>query len=163
LIVEGSEKGEKFLLKHSYRNHHHAELRTYYLYKEWMEKEFEKNTFLPFTKCNYEDPVGRSEKPYVYLDGFEYHDSTYAMNIFYSSSGYELKILFSRDSNKKTSDLFCEIDRRRDVLGMEFKKKSEGYDSDLLLFSGYKTMEDVKDRIKEICRFLKTLNEDEKT
>jgi hypothetical protein len=153
LIRKRSEE-EIYLLKHSQMNHYHAELRTYYLYKEWMEKEFkDKDYFLPFTDCKYWESANGLEKPCAYLDKFTYHD--FALDILYSSSGYELNF-FSRKPDKEVAELLNEINSRA-KLNMEFKKKGEDYGRDQLFSSGYKTMADVKRRIREICGLLKSL------
>jgi hypothetical protein len=155
-LIAWRSEDEIYLLKHSQMNHHHAELRTYYLYKEWIEEAYKKETFLPFTTCKYFDPANSSERPYAYLDEFIYHDFTYALDILYLPSAYELRF-FSRDSDEKASNLLKEINNRA-VLNMEFKKRSEDYDGGQLVSSGYKTMADVKKRIIEICDSLKRLN-----
>jgi hypothetical protein len=155
-LITFKSKEEIYLLKHSRMNHHHAELRTYYLYKEWIKKEFEEKSFLPFNDCAYWDPANGSEKPCAYLDGFIYCGFTYALDILYSNSTFELRF-FSRDSEKKASDLLCEINSMV-VLNMEFRKKGKDHDRDQLFSSGYKTLKEIQERIMGICGSLKRLN-----
>jgi hypothetical protein len=160
LIRKRSEE-EIYLLKHSQMNHHHAELRTYYFYKEWMEKEFEKGSFLPFDHCVYWDPANGWEKPcaYLELDRFKHYDFPYYLTIVYSNSAYELRFFYDV-LNKEATGLLNEINSRAalDMVDMEFEKKTEGHDGGELFFSGSKTMADVKIRIREICDLLKRLN-----
>jgi hypothetical protein len=160
LIRKRSEE-EIYLLKHSQMNHHHAELRTYYFYKEWMEKEFEKDSFLPFDHCDYWYPTNGSEKPcaYLELDRFKYYDFHYYLTIVYSNSAYKLRFFYDV-LNKEAAGLLNEINSRAalDMVDMEFEKKTEGHGGEELFFSGCKTMVDVKGRILEICGLLKRLN-----
>jgi hypothetical protein len=154
-LITWKSEGEIYLLKHSRMNHHHAELRTYYLFKEWMDSQGE-NTFLPFAQCGYYDPANGWESPCAYLDGFIYHDFTYAMDILYSGSFYELRF-FPRDSEKEARRLLGEINIKA-VLKMDLRKKGKDRDRDELFSFGYKTMNEVKKRIVEICRSLEKLD-----
>jgi hypothetical protein len=153
-LIALKNKGEEiYLLKHSRMSHHHAELRTYYLYKEWMKEAHKKEAFLPFTNCNYFEPANGSESPCAYLDGFKYHGFPYALDILYSNTSYELRF-FSRDPGEKASHFLEEINTRA-ALGMEIKTKEKNYDRNQLFSSGYKTMAEVKKRIMAICDSLK--------
>jgi hypothetical protein len=142
-----------YLLKKSQMNGRHAELRTYYLYKERMKKD----TFLPFNKCGYREPTNTHESPCAYLDGFtDHHGIDYELDILYSGSGYKLEF-FSKKSGTEASRFLEEINNQA-ALGMEFKDKD--HDRDQLSSSGHKTMEEVKERIMAICGSLKKLEQE---
>jgi cyclopropane fatty-acyl-phospholipid synthase-like methyltransferase len=104
-------------------------------------------------------PEAQRQRLSLFQGSLTYRDKRF--RAYDAAALVEVLRFFSRDPNKKTSDLLREINRQA-ALGMEFKKKSEDYDSDQLFSSGHKTMADVKKWIVEICGSLNRLNEDEK-
>jgi hypothetical protein len=133
-----------YLLKHSKMSHKHSELRTYYLYKEWIYKEYEKNksVFAPFKICDYWSSPKSDEKPCAYLDDLKIGEYSYAIDILYSSAGYQLQF-FSRQEEGNTKIKLNEINNKAS-LGMEYKKGR--------MFSRkYLNMEDVKEGIMKVC------------
>jgi hypothetical protein len=118
-----------------------------------MEKLYKENTFMPFTSCWYWESANGDERPCACLDGFEYKNFTYALDILYLDSYYRLK-LFPRNQEKEVSGSLEEI-KSRATLDMVFNPKGKDYDRAHLSSSGYQTMAEVKERILAICASLK--------
>jgi hypothetical protein len=132
-------------------SHTHAELRTYYLYKECLEKIYNNNpaVFFPFGKPDYWAPAKGSDHPCVYLE-FIHDDHTCVLDVLYSKEGYILQF-FIRDLEDSKKDL----DEINNHAGLSMKlEETPRYQ---LVSSGYKTMSEVKKRILEICENLKGL------
>ncbi|MDR3327416.1 MAG: DUF262 domain-containing protein [Prevotellaceae bacterium] len=139
------EQKQIYLLKHSRMSHYHAELRTYYLFKEWLEKEPEH--LKPFTGTWYCEVPNSSEQPCAVLNGFDYDGITYALDIVYTDSGYELQF-FSRDPASNTESKLGKINAEKN-LNMMYNKKHKR------LIDICATMKDAKARILQICRNLR--------
>jgi hypothetical protein len=141
-------KGEQiYLLQHSRMSHTHAELRTYYLYNEWMQY---KKKFAPFTTYDYYSPTNSSEEPCAYLDRFQYTGYIFAMDIYYIDSAYELQF-FSRDDEDGSSKFKKILNDINTQAGLEMElKKTERYN----LTATCANMQAVEKRILEICNLL---------
>jgi hypothetical protein len=137
-----------YLLKHSQMNHHHAELRTYYLWKDWLELKNNKKELDPFTRAWYYDPANSGEDPAAVLEPFLYEEENYFLDIlYYKETKYTLRLSI-RNPKGNATDLLREINEKA-CLKME--EKING------LHLNCETMAEAKAKIEDICNLLKNL------
>jgi hypothetical protein len=139
-------EGEVYLLKKSQMNHRHAELRTYYLWKTWIENNRE--IFEPFKSVGYWNPANSQGQPCAFLDELSYNGERYALEIHYKDYKYQLEFLI----REPKGNLIELLDKMNEKANLGFLKEEEDYYS-----SKCNTMGEAKNLILNTCESLKKL------
>jgi hypothetical protein len=132
------------LISKSQMRSYRAELRTFYLWKEWIEQR--KAQLFPFESAWYYYCNMISEQPCVVLDSFNYEKTSLKLDILFLEGRYQFIL---KSSNDKANDKLLDIKQK-------LKGEVEG-DRKSLEFSDCSTIKEAKKRIKEICDLLESL------
>ncbi|MGM0641816.1 MAG: GmrSD restriction endonuclease domain-containing protein [Thermotogota bacterium] len=131
------------LLGSSATSHYHAELRSYWLYKKLLEKE---PLIAPFKEIKYHQVRTISQYPCAVIDGWEYNQNNYAIDIRFEDEQFEIHFF-----NTETDDFQSEI-----VEILKNKKMTlSGKNNDSFYLIKRKEDSDIIYFLEELCAELK--------
>jgi hypothetical protein len=142
-LIKWDDEQTIYLISKLQMSSKHVELRTYYLWKEWIIKQ--KGQLDPFKSAWYYD---RSEYPCAVLDLFDYEETRFKLDIFFQDGCYQFIL---KSSDNKANDKLLEIKEK-----LKNSIEIEG-NNECLEFPSCSTVEKAKKQIEEICELLKQI------